>query len=167
MADKGGLMSRLRVPFRMHQSGMLLAALCVLIGIRIGGWQLGLPTGILLIASLLFHELGHMSMAALLKVPVREFGLKLSGAYVKRERSSRRSNEILIAAAGPLMNLLVVFPLIFVPHLGPRLATCNLLLGLTNLLPLPSSDGLRILRNLSGLIVTGDAIHAMSSAQPH
>jgi Zn-dependent protease len=51
------------------------------------------------------------------------------------------------------MNFLLVVPLLFVPRLGPQLATCNLMLGVINLLPLPSSDGLRILRNLSGSIV--------------
>jgi Zn-dependent protease len=150
----------------MHRNGWWLVLLCGVLGIRIVGWQLGLPLGALLLASLLLHEAGHMLAAALLKVPVREFGLELRGTYIRRAHATRRRDEILIAASGPLMNLLLVVPLLFVPRLGPQLATCNLLLGVINLLPLPSSDGLRILRNLSGSIVTGDADPALSSVQP-
>jgi Zn-dependent protease len=48
------------------------------------------------------------------------------------------------------MNLILVVPLMFVPVFGVSLALCNLMLCIFNLLPLPSSDGLRILRALSG-----------------
>jgi Zn-dependent protease len=143
-------MLRLKVPFRMHRTGWFLVLFCVILGIRIGGWQLGLPVGALLLASLLLHEAGHMLTATFLRVPVREFGLKLGGAYNRRAYATRRRDEILIAASGPLTNLLLIAPVIFVPRLGPQLATCNLVLGVVNLLPLPSSDGLRILRNLWG-----------------
>jgi Zn-dependent protease len=107
-----------------------------------------------------------MLTARLLWVPVREFGLKLAGAYTHRAYATRRRDEILIAASGPLMNLLLVVPLIFVPHLGPQLATCNLLLGVINLLPLPSSDGLRILRNLWGSTIPTSMNPALSQPQP-
>jgi Zn-dependent protease len=150
----------------MHRTGWWLVLLCGALGVRIAGWQLGLPLGALLLASLLLHEAGHMLAAALLKVPVREFGLELRGAYVRRAHATRRRDEILIAASGPLMNLLLIVPLLFVPRLGPQLATCNLLLCVINLLPIPSSDGMRILRNLAGSIVTADADPALSRIQP-
>jgi Zn-dependent protease len=51
------------------------------------------------------------------------------------------------------MNLLMVVPFLFLPRLGLQLALCNMMLAVINLLPLPSSDGLRILRNLSGSII--------------
>ncbi len=158
-------MSRLRIPFCMHRTGWLLVLLCVVLGVGMGGWQLGLPGGALFLASLLLHEAGHILAAALLGVPVREFGLKLRGAYIRRARSTRRRNEILIAASGPLMNFLVVVPLMFLPHLGPQLAMCNLMLGVINLLPLPSSDGRRILRNLSRPIITSDTNPALSGVE--
>jgi Zn-dependent protease len=63
------------------------------------------------------------------------------------------------------MNLLIVVPLIFVPRLGPQLAMCNLMLGVINLLPLPSSDGQRILRNRSGPMITSDTNPALGSVQ--
>ncbi len=143
-------MSRLRVPFCMHRTGWLLVLLCVVLGVGSRGWQLGLPLGALILASLLLHELGHMLAAAALKVPIREFGIQLRGTYVKRAYATRRRDEILIAASGPMMNFLLIVPLLFVPRLGTQLATCNLMLAVFNLLPLPASDGLRILRNLAG-----------------
>lgn len=159
-------MWRLRVPFCMHRTGWFLVLICVLLGVRVGGWQLGLPEGALFLASLLLHEVGHMLTATLLGVPVREIGLELRGAYVRRAHATRRRDEILIAVSGPLMNLLIAMPFIFVPRLGLQLATCNLMLGVINLLPLPSSDGLRILRNLSGPIITSNSNPALSSVQP-
>jgi Zn-dependent protease len=141
-------MLRIGIPFRMHRTGWFLVLFCVILGVRMSGWQLGLPLSALLLASFLLHEAGHILTATLLRVPVREFGLRLGGAYNRRAYATRRRDEILIAASGPLMNLLLVIPVIFVPRLGPQLATCNLMLGVVNLLPLPSSDGLRILRNL-------------------
>jgi Zn-dependent protease len=158
-------MLRLKVPFRMHRTGWFLVFFCAMIGVRIGGWQFGLPVGALLLASLLLHEAGHMLTATLLRVSVREFGLRLGGAYNRRAYATCRRDEILIAASGPLMNLLLIVPLIFVPRLGPQLATCNLFLGVINLLPLPSSDGLRILRNLWGSTIPGDINPAFSQVQ--
>lgn len=136
------------VPFRMHRTGVFVILLCLAIGIRVGGWPLGILAGALLLASLLLHEAGHMLAARSLGVPVREFGIRLGGTYVKRAHALRHRDEILIAASGPLMNLLLVIPFIFVPRFGFQLAACNLAIGFLNLLPLPSSDGLRILRNL-------------------
>jgi len=136
-------MSRFIVPFRMHNTGWFLLIVCVALGFQIGGLLLALPIGALLIASLLLHEVGHMLAATALRVPVREFGLRLGGAYNRRAYATRRRDELIISAAGPLMNLFLVVPLLFVPRLGGQLALC-----VVNLLPLPSSDGLRILRTL-------------------
>lgn len=139
-------MHRFLVPFRMHSTGWVLCAMCVAIGVWLGGWRLGLPIGFFLLVSLLLHEVGHMLMARLLWVPVREFGLRMAGAYNWRAYATRRRDEILISAAGPMMNLLLVVPVLFIPRIGAQLALGNLALCLVNLLPIPSSDGLRILR---------------------
>jgi Zn-dependent protease len=149
----------------MHRTGWILVLLCAFLGVRMGGWQLGLPEGTLFLASLLLHEAGHILAAAVLRVPVREFGLELRGAYIRRAYATRRRDEILIAASGPLMNLLVVVPLLFVPRMGAQLATCNLMLGIINLLPLPSSDGQRILRNLSGSTIARETNPALGTVE--
>jgi Zn-dependent protease len=141
-------MNRFMVPFRMHNTGWLLLALCVLLGIRISGLRLGLAVGAGLAVSLLLHEMGHMLAAIMLRVPVREFGLCLRGAYNRRAYAGRRRAEVLISAAGPLMNLLLVLPCLYLPVIGTKLAFCNLLICVVNLLPLPSSDGMRILRTI-------------------
>ncbi len=138
-------MSRFRVPFRMHASGWVVVGFCSVIGIRLCGLWHGLALGALIVASLLLHEIGHMLVALVLGVPVREFGLCMGGAYNRRGTARRRREELLIASAGPLVNLLLVATLIL-PSIGPQLAFCNMVICVMNLLPLPSSDGLRILR---------------------
>jgi stage IV sporulation protein FB len=131
----------------MHASGWVVVAFCCAIGVRLSGLWHGLALGALIVVSLLLHEAGHMLVATVLGVPVREFGLCLGGAYNRRGTARRRREELLIASAGPLVNLCLVGSLIL-PLIGPQLAFCNLVLCVMNLLPLPSSDGLRILRAL-------------------
>jgi len=141
-------MFKLFVPFRIHSAGWLVIVLCFLVGVRVAGWGLALPFGFLLILSLLLHEAGHMLAAKIFSVQVHEFGLCLAGAYNRRAHANRRRDEILISVAGPMMNLCLVIPFLFVPRIGALLAVCNLELCVFNLLPLPSSDGLRILRTI-------------------
>ena len=142
---------QLFVPFRMHSTGWILLCICMSIGIWIAGPSHGVQLGVMLLVSLLLHEIGHMFVATRLRVPVKEFGLRMGGAYNRRAYATRRRDEVLISAAGPMMNLLLVVPFLFVPQIGPQLALGNLALGLVNLLPFPSSDGLHILRTLRGV----------------
>lgn len=160
--SEGVCMNRFMVPFRMHDTGWLLLAVCVLLGIVLSGLWLGFAVGAALAASLLLHEMGHMLAAIMLRVPVREFGLCLSGAYNRRAYAGRRRDEVLISAAGPLMNLFFVLPLLYLPVIGTKLALCNLSLCVVNLLPLPSSDGLRILRTMWASNRVGNVIPVLS-----
>jgi Zn-dependent protease len=141
-------MEKLRIPFRVHSTGWLLVVLCISLGVMLDGPRPGLVFGIVMLASLLMHEAGHILAATFLGVPVREFGLRMAGAYIRRAPAATLQDEVLIATAGPLMNFCLMLPLSFVPVLGHQLALGNLALGLVNLLPLPSSDGMRILRAL-------------------
>jgi Zn-dependent protease len=149
-------MHKFSVPFRIHGTGCLLIGSCLLIGIWLRGWGLGFAMGGLLVASLLMHEAGHMLVAIKLGVPVREFGLRLSGAYNRRAYATNRRDEVLISMAGPLTNLCLAIPFLFVPGIGTQLALGNLALCVVNLLPIPSSDGLHILQTLLHSSLPGD-----------
>jgi Zn-dependent protease len=155
-------MGKWLIPFRMHGSGWVLMMICGLIGVRLSGWVLGVPLGLALVVCLLLHEVGHMAMARALDVPVREFGLRMGGAYIRRAYASCRRDEILISAAGPAMNVLLSLPLLLVPLIGKQLALGNVALGVINLLPIPASDGMRILKNLRGEANPPGAVLAMS-----
>jgi len=134
----------------MHLTGWLMFATCAFIEMLHYGVWWGLAAGVGLVVSLLLHEVGHMLMAAALGVGIREFGICLLGAYNRRARANSRRDEVLISLAGPLMNFALLIPCFFLPHIGMELVLCNLMLGVVNLLPIPSSDGLRILRTIFG-----------------
>lgn len=157
-------MRKLLIPFRMYDTGWLLLALCILLGIALLGWRSGAVEGALVILCLLLHEVGHMLAAVALGVPVREFGLCGRGAYTRRAHSGRRRTEILISFSGPLMNLCLALPSYYLPVIGKQLALYNLILCIVNLLPIPSSDGQRILRNLRGSTVDQSALPGLSEA---
>lgn len=148
----------------MRVSGWLMLALCILLGIALLGLLPGLAEGTLVIASLLLHEVGHMLAAIALGVPVREFGFCWLGAYNRRAYSGRRRAEIVISCAGPLMNLCLALPFHYLPVIGNQLMLCNLMFAAINLLPIPSSDGIRILRNIWGPNAAGEMIPPLTEA---
>ncbi len=55
---------------------------------------------------------------------------------------------MLIAAAGPFANLVLMFASFFVPRAGVWLAEWNCGIVLVNLLPFPGTDGYRILKTI-------------------
>lgn len=125
----------------------------------------------LLFACVLLHELGHALMAKWLGIPVREILLSpIGGVAVLTRNPSKASHELLIAAIGPAVNLVIVALLLpvlvllwvngtlsavsLMPGVGePGLATAllwlvqaNVFLVLFNLIPAFPLDGGRILR---------------------
>jgi stage IV sporulation protein FB len=105
---------------------------------------------------LVIHEIGHVVMARFLRLNVREIELLPFGGMVRIESifELNPSNEIIIAAAGPVVNLLAIliyFLLIYtgvIPEGSESLffIDANLLLAGFNLLPALPLDGGRILR---------------------
>lgn len=151
--------------------------LILVFGAVVWGMPFG-PEGALfgmLLMALLFvcvalHELGHALMARVLGLPVREILLLPIGGVALLGRSpSKASHELLIAAAGPAVNVAIIAALLpaivalaftgGLPNLGapgigePGLATAllwllqaNLFLVIFNLIPAFPLDGGRMLR---------------------
>jgi Zn-dependent protease len=111
--------------------------------IRLGHWG-GLIAGVLILMSLMIHEVGHLAMAQCLGVRVKAIGLCLKGAYVCRSSSSEPLSELLIAASGPAANALLFLWLRDGNAVARWVAMLNLVLAASSLLPIGPSDGQRI-----------------------
>ncbi len=163
------------IPLRIHPSWFVILALATLAfqqqysqellgpgapGAGLLTWLLALATALLLFVSVLLHELGH-SMAALAQgVKVRSITLFLLGGVANIERESTTARgALIVAAAGPLVSLLLAAVLLGsshgAAHLSPplgalvsQLGELNLVLGLFNLLPGLPLDGGLILKAL-------------------
>ncbi len=95
---------------------------------------LGLP-------AMLLHECGHIAAARICGVKVKRVGISWLGLFVLRECGPRWAN-LLISFSGPFVNLLLASALW---STMPAFAQVNLFVGIGSLLPLPKSDGKRIL----------------------
>ena len=132
-------------------------------------WAVAL-TG-LLFACVVLHELGHSLVAQRFGVQVRSITLLPIGGVATMARiPDRPIQEFLIAAAGPLVNVVIVaviwltrvplmpegdvsmFP-VDLPSLVQRLAWANVVLVVFNLLPAFPMDGGRMLRSLLAMVL--------------
>lgn len=121
---------------------------------------LGIISTLLLILSIIIHELGHAIAARKLHVPIERIHLFLFGGMAElRHRPLRPSDELLISLAGPMASLLfalllwplmlLVKPYFFVEyHVIQFILYVNLLLALFNMIPVYPLDGGRSLRAL-------------------
>jgi Zn-dependent protease len=139
------------LPISAHWS--LLVALA-LMGISSGGLS-GIMLGIFMFVSVLLHELGHAAVAIRRRVPMEGIDLHLFGGVAKMKAPPRSpKDEIAIAAAGPLVSLMLGGVLACVAWMAspePPMwlwwtAAVNLMLGVFNLLPALPMDGGRVLR---------------------
>jgi Zn-dependent protease len=118
-------------------------------------WLLAFATAVLLFVSVLLHELGHSVLAIAHGVKVRSITLFLLGGVASVERECSTAMAALqVAAAGPLVSLLLATGLLWsahpLAHASPlvgemvaQLGLLNLVLALFNLLPgLPLDGGL-------------------------
>ena len=133
------------VAFRMRRGGMVMVVAVLLVGLgpMDGHLAAGLLLGSLTLASLLLHECGHLLVAWAAGVKVREIGLCLRGSYIRREPARTPFDEVAIALSGPLVNALIAVALWGVPGVGHWLMIYNLILAISNLVPLPGTDGRR------------------------
>lgn len=111
------------------------------------------------IPAMLFHESGHIATAWLCGVKVKKVGLSWVGLYTIREPGPKWAN-LCISFAGPAANLALALAL---RHLFPAFALVNLIAVIYNLLPIPNSDGKRILALLQpSRVLTADSkTHAL------
>ena len=115
------------------------------------------------IPAMLLHECGHLSVAMLCGVKVKKVGLSKTGLYTVREPGPKWAN-LCISLAGPLTNLVLAATL---REALPAFAWVNLIAFVYNLLPIPNSDGRRVLALLSqprAEVGTGEA-HPASLGQ--
>jgi Zn-dependent protease/predicted transcriptional regulator len=136
------------------------------------GAVFGMGLMILLFTCVVLHELGHSLVAQRFGLTVREIVLLPIGGVARLEKNPEKPlHELLIAAAGPLVNVVIAVLLFFVGGLavnlgaleGGRLVqatdgppslvtlwgwlfTANVALALFNLIPAFPMDGGRILR---------------------
>lgn len=112
------------------------------------------------IPAMILHECGHIAMAVVCRVKVKKVGFSRRGLYTIREAGPKWAN-FLVSLAGPLFNLFLAFALWDSMRM---FAEINVVACLYNLLPIPHSDGTRILALLAN---TNAAVpQAMPEMQP-
>ncbi len=104
------------------------------------------PTGKFLVwlSVLILHESGHILAARWQGLQVKRIGISWRGMYIVREPGPPMANMI-TTLAGPLFNLLLALAW----PLSHEFALANLIFGLSNLIPMPCSDGKRAWNLLS------------------
>lgn len=138
------------IPIRIH---ITLIVLLLLSAVSHGLTGILLSVGVF--TSIALHELGHSWVALRKGCHVREIMLLPIGGVAKLDQvPTRPMDELLMAAAGPAVSLLLAAIFWVLPGNGivdifwKGLAGINLMLGLFNLLPSFPMDGGRIFRAL-------------------
>jgi len=151
----------------LHPTFLLLLAF---VGMRQGG----LGSILLVFGCVLLHELGHALMARRYGIETEDITLYPIGGVARLRRMPRAPGaELLIALAGPAVNVLIVAGLVALRSLGllgspwsgdplaifaGELIAVNLVLALFNMIPAFPMDGGRVLRALlSGWLGRGRA----------
>ena len=149
------------IPVYLDWSTIFLA----LMFLQTGSVLFAFGLAIVLLASIVLHELGHSLTARCFGCNTRDITLTVIGGCASLERMPRKAwQEFLTAAAGPLVSFVLGIVLYvlsaFLPHgnmLGDVLwcgGHINIGLGLFNLLPGFPMDGGRIFRSALRLVFT-------------
>ncbi len=110
---------------------------------------------LMFLSALLLHEGGHLFGFLLCKEPSPSLSPHPMGLCLRPRRPLPYRRELLIAALGPLANLFFGLPLIAAARTPATLTlgAVHLLTALTNLLPLPATDGGRLIADLLALLL--------------
>jgi Zn-dependent protease/CBS domain-containing protein len=158
------------IPIRLHFTFVLLFVFLIFYGV---GERQSAMVNVLyiaaLFASVILHELGHALVGKRYGVRTLEIVMFPIGGVARLERTPQPREELWIALAGPVVNLMIAGGLLGLAmwrgELAPlrqlaeptdanfaeRLAFGNLMLAVFNLLPAFPMDGGRILRSLLAL----------------
>ncbi len=123
------------------------------------GSRMALIATALLIASLLLHELGHMIAARINRVHVSAIGMSVLGTYIRRQRAASGWAESGISLAGPVASLMVAA--LFAlggGHLFRWLAEMNLIIAISNLIPIAGTDGDHFLNAICSVLISPDTV---------
>lgn len=170
-----GVVKLFGVPIRLHFTFILLFVFLIVYSVES---KQSAFAGVLYIAALfgsvLLHELGHSLVSRRYGIRTIEIVMFPIGGLARLERSPKAREELWIALAGPVVNLVIAAALFGylvargtpVPadsllqntdaNLVHRIAAGNLILALFNLLPAYPMDGGRVLRSLLALNRTED-----------
>lgn len=123
---------------------------------------------VLMLAVAAIHELGHIGAAVLVGAgDISAPRAVLTGLRIKTGRLLSYRDEAIIALGGPLINLLifaVLLPLCRVSDYILAFAAVNLLTALSNLIPIRSFDGHRILIGLLAARLSAEGLERVSHA---
>jgi Zn-dependent protease len=144
-------------PLHLSWSVLLLAALVTLLYGQLGGYLVGFGFVVLLLGSVLLHELGHAVAARRLGIGVRGITLEILGGYTEMERDAPNPRvELLVALAGPAVSLALGLTAAGAAFLLPAdttayqvaflVALANIIVAFFNVLPGLPLDGGRALR---------------------
>ena len=92
----------------------------------------------------LIHELGHIFAASLCRVSITEITLYPFGADIRLSSPLRSyKKDVIISVAGAVVNLIAAFFSFFLPdgELREWIVASNVVLAVTNLLPIKGLDG--------------------------
>ena len=159
-----GMGSVFGVPIRLHFTFLLLLVLLAAFGFN------GTESGVMhvlylgmLFLSVLLHEIGHAVVSTRFGIRTVEIVVFPIGGIARLERQPKPKEELWIALAGPMVNLIIAVSLfvyigntrgigaILQPtdtNLTERIAYGNLALAVFNMLPAFPMDGGRVMRSL-------------------
>ena len=137
------------VRFEARKGAILTFGLLAAFALLRFGWERGAAAAVLLVLSLLIHELAHAAVARITGTRVIAFGACIRGMYIRRLAAHDIRSELMIVLAGPLVNLLLGFTALALvsqfTQMAAWVALVNVTLGISNLLPIKNSDGDRAL----------------------
>jgi stage IV sporulation protein FB len=173
----------LGIPIRIHLTFLLLLVWFGVAATTRGENPIRAIAFLLLVfACVALHELGHAAMALRVGVRTREIVLYPIGGVARLERIPEGKSELLIALAGPAVNLLIAIVLVVglqaaglpvVPRAETILAPGNLVhqillanvtLFLFNLIPAFPMDGGRVLRATLTLFMPAERATAIAAS---